>query len=260
MTLYPLDAARNALPAQNLEPPLEVIRDRIIAGSFPSDEVASHEDLLRAFDIARARLNVIASHLRNLPGSRGAEIGTGLGFLPPLLELLGLQVTATAKDPDEAGFLIGQNIPLVKYELEQQPPFSAASLDWIVFSEVLEHLKMPPVRALRVLSGLLRPGGRLILTTPNIARLSHLEALAAGDTFLEAFSEDIPPFADPTDYLDHVREYSMREVVEAVEAANLSIDVIEMTGWGESGYHPLPNPFANEIIVVTATRYDPGNL
>jgi hypothetical protein len=27
-----------------------------------------------------------------------------------------------------------------------------------------------------------------------------------------------------------------------------------MTGWGGAGYHPLPNPFVNEIIVLIATK------
>jgi hypothetical protein len=109
---------------------------------------------------------------------------------------------------------------------------------------------------LRELTGLLRLGGRLLLTTPNVARLAHLEALASGDNFLESFPENLPLSADATDYVEHVREYSVREVIEAVEAVELAVDRVLMTGWGEAGYRPLPNPYANEIIVVQASQQD----
>jgi 2-polyprenyl-3-methyl-5-hydroxy-6-metoxy-1,4-benzoquinol methylase len=107
---------------------------------------------------------------------------------------------------------------------------------------------------LNELAALLRPQARLLLTTPNIARLAHLEALAAGENFLEPFPEDLPLSDDPTDHIEHVREYSVREVVEAVEAAGLEVTQVLMTGWGENGYDPLPNPFVNDIIVVEAVK------
>jgi hypothetical protein len=46
----------------------------------------------------------------------------------------------------------------------------------------------------------------------------------------------------------------VREIVDAVEAAGLEISEVLMTGWGEMGYHPLPNPYVGEIIVVKAIR------
>jgi hypothetical protein len=119
---------------------------------------------------------------------------------------------------------------------------------------VLEHLKLPAFLVLRELSGLLRHGGRLVVTTPNVARIEHLEALLAGENFLEPFPEELPPGSDPTDLIEHVREYSVREVVEAVEAVGLAVGSVRMTGWGEGGYYPLPNPYVNQIIVIDATK------
>ena len=119
---------------------------------------------------------------------------------------------------------------------------------------MLEHLNLSPVRTLTELAALLNDGGRLILTTPNIARLEHIELLAAGENFLEPFEEGFPADRPATEFIEHVREYSVREVVEAVEAAGLGVDEVVMTGWGDSGYAPRSNPYANQIIVVRATK------
>ena len=41
---------------------------------------------------------------------------------------------------------------------------ASGPFDYVILSEVLEHLKIPPVRALRAVAAMLRPGGRLLLT------------------------------------------------------------------------------------------------
>jgi SAM-dependent methyltransferase len=255
MPLYPLDGVRNAAIDRTIEPVLESVRQELAA--FPSTGEPSDadvSDILQAFDDSRPRLNVIASMLSDLRGSRGADISTGLGFLPVILRRFGLEVIPTEQDP-EAGHFVPTGEDVLPYSIGSDPsPFPTGSLDFLVFAEVLEHLNLSPVRVLRELTSLLRADGRLILTTPNIARLQHIELLAAGESFLEPFEESFPADRPATDFVEHVREYSVREVVEAVEAAGLGVDNVVMTGWGDNGYSLLPNPYANEIIVVRATK------
>lgn len=254
MTLYPLDSVRNSVPSGAIDIVLEDVREHLLRLPDTSFKGVHRQDAVDAFDIARARLNVTAAQLQDLTGSRGADISTGLGLLPPVLRGLGLDVLATRHEPDE---------PFVHVHVEEEPtayslggalPARPDSLAWLTFTEVLEHVKIPPGQMIAHLASLLRPGGRLVLSTPNIARLSHLEALAAGESFLEPFDEGLPGGVDPTDHIEHVREYSIREVVEAVENAGLGVDRVVMTGWGDAGYRPLPNPYANEIMVLVATK------
>ena len=252
MPIFPLDSIRNASIDRTLEPMLESLRQEIAAFDWQqSAENFDTDGVLEAFDAGRARLNVVTSMLADIHDGPGADISTGLGFLPPLLRKRGLEVDATEHDsalPRFAGAVLPYSIG------STSPPFAPSSLRFLVFGEVLEHLNRSPVRVLTELASLLAAGGRLILTTPNIARLSHIEQLVSGENFLERFDETVPADRPATDFVEHVREYSVREVVDAIEGAGLGVDAVAMTGWGDRGYAPPANPYTNDIIVIRATK------
>jgi 2-polyprenyl-3-methyl-5-hydroxy-6-metoxy-1,4-benzoquinol methylase len=254
MPLFPLDQVRNAQPDRAVEPLLEDLREEIIHFSaWEQLGLGGTAEVVDAFDMARPRLNVLASLLQRAGIRSCLDVSTGLGFLPRLLTTLGINVMATEREIGLARFATQAGIETRRWALGRgQTPVPPSSVEAVVFAEVLEHLKLPARGVIHELATVLRPGGLLLLSTPNIARLAHIEALAAGENFLEPFSEDAGPDTDPTDLLEHVREYSVREVVDAVEGAGLEIRQVLMTGWGEAGYQPLPNPYANEIIVVEA--------
>ncbi len=256
MPIFPLDMVRNAPIDMDLELLLEDVRQDVAAFSFPV-ELGGTNAVLEAYDAARPRLNVLVALVERHSSGRGADISAGLGFLPVLLARSHIDIIATESRPELSAFSAAHGIEVRPYRIgATPPPLAAGSLDFLVFAEVLEHLKISPVPVLRELATLLRPGGRFILTTPNVARLQHIEALAAGENFLEPFPDDLPLNVDATDHVEHVREYSVREVVDAVEAVGLLIEDVLMTGWGQAGYEPLANPFANEICIVVA-RKDP---
>jgi 2-polyprenyl-3-methyl-5-hydroxy-6-metoxy-1,4-benzoquinol methylase len=255
MSIFPLDSVRNATIDRHIELHLEDLREEIAGFPFSLNDELDLQDVLEVYDLARPRLNVLASSLSDLRGAHGADIGTGFGFLPVLLIRGGLQTIATETDLTPAQFAAAHGIDLRPFRIGRMaPPIEPESLDFLVLAEVLEHLKMPPQAVLHDLIPLLRPAGRFILTTPNIARMEHVQALVAGENFLEPFPEGLPTGSDPTDFIEHVREYSVQEVVDAVEASGLAVQRVLMTGWGGAGYHPLPNPFVNEIIVLIATK------
>lgn len=255
MPLFSLDSVRNATIDRRFEPLLEDVREDVITYPHWDEKVGTTNEVLEAYDLARPRLNVLLGLLEEVRGGAGADISAGLGFLPVLLHRTGIPVIATEREPSLCRFAMAHGTRVLQYTIgAEQAPFDAQSLDFLVFAEVLEHLKHVPLHVVRELSRLLRPGGKFFLTTPNVARLQHIQALAAGENFLEPFPETVPPGTDPTDFIEHVREYSIRELVEIAEAAGLGIDAVLMTGWGESGYDLLPNPYANEICVLVATR------
>ena len=162
--------------------------------------------------------------LKPIGGARAADISPGFGFLDVLLaERYGFTMVTTEHPqsfPAYTGLLRQRGIPALPWELAHGAcPLAPESQDAVIFAEVLEHLKRPPRRMLRQVLAPLRPGGHLLLTTPNVARQASIDALARGENIQEPFREDVPAERDVTDYVSHIREYTVREVVELVEEA-----------------------------------------
>jgi SAM-dependent methyltransferase len=80
---------------------------------------------------------------------------------------------------------------------------SNAKFDFVFFSEVIEHLPIPGYIALKRLRNLLRPGGVLICTTPNLYRLRNVVYMALGRRIFDNFQYPESEIA-----LEHVLEYS----------------------------------------------------
>lgn len=157
-------------------------------------------------------------------GLRGdaLEIGANPYFTTVLLrEFTDLRLTLTNSfDPDRTG----EATQVVSYRplgaadrtshrftyheanIERHPlPFDDASFDVVLFCEVIEHLLRDPVAALLEIRRVLKPEGRLVLTTPNVARLENVARLVAGANLYDPYSGYGP-------YGRHNREYTRHEV------------------------------------------------
>jgi SAM-dependent methyltransferase len=88
---------------------------------------------------------------------------------------------------------------------KEQFPFAAGAFDVVLFCEILEHLLEDPLFAFREIHRVLKPGGTLIVTTPNVARLENVARLLAGESIYDPYSGYGP-------YGRHNREYSLQEL------------------------------------------------
>jgi trans-aconitate methyltransferase len=86
--------------------------------------------------------------------------------------------------------------------------------DLIVLAEVIEHLYAPPTRVLRMLRRLLRPGGALLIQTPNAVNLRRRLALLRGHSPFEMIRDDM---RNP----GHYCEYTVENLMELARAAGL---------------------------------------
>ena len=114
-------------------------------------------------------------------------------------------------------------------ELEQVP--WAGGFDIILFTEVLEHLNFHPVGTLRKIRGLLNPGGRLYLSTPDAARWGRTTK------YYQSLEEIPEPGKSERELIDdHVWQYSEEEIRGVIESAGLKIIQFEY-GMGTKGRH-----------------------
>jgi SAM-dependent methyltransferase len=84
-------------------------------------------------------------------------------------------------------------------------PYVDGQFDVVLYCEVLEHMTNDPMHTLREISRVLKPGGVLVLTTPNAARLENVVAFIEGRNIYDPYSGYGP-------YGRHNREYTRHEL------------------------------------------------
>ncbi len=94
------------------------------------------------------------------------DFGSGTGFLTRELKRTKRFATIAAADLMPRPASLDKNIAWIAADLNEPLPYDGASFDVIVSAEVIEHLENPRFVA-REMFRLLRPGGALLLTTPN---------------------------------------------------------------------------------------------
>lgn len=119
-------------------------------------------------------------------------------------------------------------------------PLDAGSVDVATCFDVVEHLPGHPLRQLRELHRLLRPGGLCLISGPNSVSLMKRLKLLSGEhpyTPLSMWLED--PF------YEHFREYSEGEYAELLTRAGFDsvrthASAAVTQGRARSGYHRRP--------------------
>jgi ubiquinone/menaquinone biosynthesis C-methylase UbiE len=116
-------------------------------------------------------------------------------------------------------------------------PFATGSADAVLFSEVIEHL-VDPDAALDELRRVLRPGGHLMLSTPNLAAWYNRLLLLAGvqPVFSEVSMRGIHG-RPGTQVVGHLRLYTARALRSLLTASGFH--VVQMAG---APYHDVPRP------------------
>ncbi|MEP4485956.1 MAG: class I SAM-dependent methyltransferase [Halioglobus sp.] len=84
-------------------------------------------------------------------------------------------------------------------------PYNDNEFDLLIFAEIIEHLLNDPCSVFREIKRVLKPGGTLILTTPNVARLENVCKLVSGANIYDPYSGYGP-------YGRHNREYNRHEL------------------------------------------------
>lgn len=130
-------------------------------------------------------------------------------------------------------------------------PFDDETFDVVLLCEVLEHFTNDPLRALLQLHRVLKTGGRLILTTPNVARLANVTRLIEGGSNL------YDPYSGFGPYGRHNREYTRQEIIQLLEYLGFQIEQIFTSDVHANDAHLYGDP-AQFIHLVQHRRDDLG--
>ncbi|UGY91211.1 class I SAM-dependent methyltransferase [Streptomyces gobiensis] len=189
-------------------------------------------------DRSRRQAAILAGALGSTPGTI-LDIGCGDGT-----------AAATAARTLRAHRIIGvdwsqdalrrasEHLTAVRGELTDPGlPFATGSADAVLFSEVIEHL-VDPDAALDELHRVLRPGGHLLLSTPNLAAWYNRGLLLAGvqPVFSEVSLRGIHG-RPGKQVVGHLRLYTARALRSLLPAAGF--DIVRITG---APYHDVPRP------------------
>jgi SAM-dependent methyltransferase len=120
----------------------------------------------------RMELDDQVFHLRKGEGpQRVLDIGCGSGHAMELLSSLGWDAVGVEFDPQAAEVGRSKGLTIFDGDVSAQG-FAGDSFDAVVLSHVIEHLPQP-LATLREIHRLLKPGGRLVMLTPNADGLGH---------------------------------------------------------------------------------------
>jgi SAM-dependent methyltransferase len=124
------------------------------------------------------------------------------------------------------------------FDAERDPfPFPDGYFDVVVAGEIIEHMTYDPMHLLLESRRVLREGGTLVLSTPNVGSVtSAAKALNGRDNPQIFFLYERPVAGKPPE-IGHVREYTTYEVGEAVTAAGFRVEQLFTTFIAEFASH-----------------------
>jgi SAM-dependent methyltransferase len=145
------------------------------------------------------------------------EIGCVPGHLTVIMKDLGYQLCCVDINTGRLAELWkahGIDVQKVNIETERLP-FDDGYFSVVLFTEVLEHLRIQPIFALREVFRVTNDGGQLILSVPNITPRKRWKFLFGHDyqgDIVKSFEQ-----LEKVGHLGHIRLYSIMEIRRILE-------------------------------------------
>jgi 2-polyprenyl-3-methyl-5-hydroxy-6-metoxy-1,4-benzoquinol methylase len=151
---------------------------------------------------------------------RVLDVGCSSGYLARPLVEAGCTVVGLEVDPDAAAVAREVCEDVLVGDVETMDlPLEPGSFDVVLCGDVLEHLRDPEAFLVRV-RPFLRPEGRLVLTTPNVANWAMRLGLLAG-----RWHYTDRGILDRT----HTHLFTRTTLVETLERAGYRIETLDFT-------------------------------
>ena len=179
-------------------------------------------------------------------GRRVLEIGVNPGICTEILVRAGYQVSGTDLFPqDRAELWQRLGVEVRRWNIDTEAcPYGEGTFDVILMSEVIEHVANPPIDALAEIGTRLRPGGYLVITTPNQFYFKSRMRTLADIVLMRPFDHDKEfkrwaGLKSEARYYTHSRLFTMWQLRWMAEQAGLRVARSEFCDpWERVGLEP----------------------
>jgi len=151
------------------------------------------------------------------------EVGSVPLHLTYCLKKMGYPIIGLDLNPDRMKEFIKKfDLNIVKCDVEQQQiPFEDNRFSLVLFNDIVEHLRINPIHALKEVNRILKPSGVLILTTSNMYYILTVLRFLAGRGINNPYKEFDK--LNKIGHMGHLREYSIRDLKEFLENTGFEV-------------------------------------
>jgi len=206
---------------------------------------------------AKGTQEKVLSILKSMPPGRLLDAPAGEGALS---QKLVKSHDVFAVDIDENYFKLSE-VPFKKVDLNQSLPFEDSFFDYVVCIEGIEHLENPFL-CIREFARILKPGGSLVISTPNIMSIKSRTRFlfySYHDFFRfisldDGFRHGLPEYEH-----QHINPMTYMELQYAMQKAGLGIVDIYTNRYVAAKRWSILYPLIKSIIVSLTRKKAPGD-
>jgi methionine biosynthesis protein MetW len=189
------------------------------------------------------------------PAARVLDVGCADGaFAAEVKQRLACQVVGVEPNPDRAGAAAERGIDVHRGYLTLDLVKSLDPFDVVLFMDVLEHVA-DPVELLTLARSALRPGGRIIVSVPNVAHWTVRAKLLFGRFDYR-----------PTGIMDatHLRWFTAKTIAAVISSAGFTVQQQDVSRgmWMEAYQRRAPwkwlRPKRRRALINRLCRWRPG--
>jgi len=252
-----------------VEPPPRISREDVLRWTGQDEYVEKH--------LSRLEMTLAVTPPGG-PGDRILEMGTYMQITPALRERLGYGEVlgcyygpAGRSEIKEVVSAEGERFAcrIDLFDAERDPfPYPDGHFATVLCCELIEHLAEDPMHMMAEINRVLRPGGHLVLTTPNITSLRAIAAILQG-YHPGHYPAYLKPEARREQAARHHREYAPREVAKLLVDSGFEVVRLETGPYREAprpelvwvehllDRYALPKQWRGEAIYAVARKIGP---
>jgi SAM-dependent methyltransferase len=167
------------------------------------------------------------------PGRRVLDVGAGQGYFSRILKDRGYAVDACDAQPENFRC---PDVPFLKADLNRSIPCADGRYDAVVSIETIEHIE-DHFRFMGEIVRVTRPGGVIIITTPNVLSLT-----SRWHFFLYGTTDCAPLPIDPgrpDHFMEHINPIGLPEILFHLERHGAELEALATNRMRRSAWIPF---------------------